>query len=260
MLACAAVLGACADAPVNASTGPVSAGALDDASGSLTVRADSSLRESFELLADQVERRHPKVTVRLEYTSAGDPRAAGADVVVSSNRTRLDALQRAGSVEQATPFAQEVIALVVAPRNPGHVSTARDLRRSGVSVAVCESSQPCGEAAHAVLEQVKVDLSSPTQVSDTQAALGQLTSGKVDAAFVWANDVRGRSGQSARGRGVEPVQLSADPEEDIRLAAQGSRDVLVAVAPSGNRAAAEAFVAQLRSPEGQRTLRADGYR
>lgn len=242
------------------STSQVAAGPLDDVAGVVTVRADRSLQEAFDLLAGRLERRHPKVTVRLQFAGPAELTAAGADVVASTNRIRLEELQRGGSIGQAKVFAQGLLNLTVAPGNPGRVATVRDLRRPQVSVAVCAPTEPCGEAARALLDQAEVDLPSPSRVDDTEVALRELTRGDVDAGFVWESTLRGQSGRSAREQGVRAVALSADPQEEIRLAGLGGRGILVATNPSGNRSAAAAFVELLESSEGQRVLRADGYR
>jgi molybdate transport system substrate-binding protein len=260
ILSAVALVTGCGGGDINSTLGPVPAGPLDDVRGQLTVRADSSLREVFELVADQVERRHPDLTIRLQFVPDASDRAADAAVVASADRTGLDALQSRGVVGQATPFAQEVLALVVAPRNPGKVSTLRDVRRPGVSLALCSASVPCGDAAQAMLTRAEIEPPSPVDVTDTEAALNRVTAGGADAGLVWSSDIRGTSGRTARERGVQLVGLSADPQEEIRLAGLGSRALLVATSPSGNTGGASAFVAQLRSSEGQQLLRADGYR
>lgn len=237
---------------------PAAAGVGDRVDGVLTVHADSSLREVFQNLAVQTEQEHPKLKVRLSFFSEG--LVTPADVVATASSTDLASLHATDAVGDPTVFAQEVLALVVAPNNPGHVATLGDLRHPGVSVAVCRSVQECGGAADSVLQRADVGAADIKRVTDSEAALAAVSSARVDAALVWTNEVRGVSGESSRERGVRTVVLSADPQENIRLAGLGSRALLVGTARAGNQLGAAAFVGQLRSPAAQQLLRLDGYR
>lgn len=261
---CGLLLGACVglsacSSGVNAAGDPVPAGPQDQVSGTLTVQADPSLSDIFSEVAGSLEREHPKVRVRVTYSetpSAGD----GVDVVASSSRQDLDRLERQGVLGPASIVAQQLPALVVAPGNPGHVNALGDLGRPGVSAALCATDTTCGQATDAMLERADVAPGQVRRVSSTQEGLRTVAAGTVDAAVVWAGDVRGASGQSAAGRGVRQVSLAPPRQQNIRLEGAGSRPVLIAVATEGNQRAAMAFVDQFHSELGQHLLRSDGFR
>lgn len=242
---------------INASGGPVPAGPLDRVAGTLTVDADPSLSDVFDQLAAAVEQQHPNLKVRIRYTPTP---ADGADLVASFSRTTLDRLEQQGTVGEAAEVAQQAPVLVVAPNNPGAVDVLADLGHATVSTALCNADTSCGEATDALLADARLTPGRVHRVADSEAALAAVTGRSVDAAVVWASDVRGRSGQVAAQRGVREVAFSPDPQRNIRLIGLGSRPVLLAAAPQGNQAAATAFTTELRGAVGQRLLRADGFR
>lgn len=244
---------------VNAAGPPVPPGPEDRVSGNLSVLADPSYRDVFDQIAAAVERDHPRAKVRVRYGSPAEV-TDGVDLVASSSRQAMDRLRGQGVVGDASVVAQQTPALVVAPRNPAHVGVLADLRRSGVPVALCSSATSCGEATTDLLERAGVTPSEVRRVPDSGAGLRSVTDSAVDAAVIWASDIRGRSGQGAFAHGVREVPMAAPAQQDIRLRGFGSRPVLVALAPHGNQQAAEAFVDDLRGGLGQQLLSADGFR
>ena len=253
-------LAGCGGGNVEASGAAVPQSPLDPVSGTLTVRAEPSFSDVFNEVAATVESDHPKLTVRVTYTDTPAASTGGADLIASTSRQSLDRLQREGAVSEATVVAQQPLALVVAPGDPGHVGQLADLGRPGVSTALCDASTSCGDATTALLQRGSVQPGQVQHVSDSTAALRAVTGSKVDAALIWTSEIRGASGKSAFQRGVREVVLAPLPQRNIRLLGFGSRQVLTAVATHGNQPAANAFVDEIRSGSGQQLLRDDGFR
>lgn len=258
LLGATLLLGACGGS-INAAGNPVPPGPGDQVAGSVTVLADPSLRDVFEQAAASVERDHPKVAIHVRYGSVADG-TGGADVVASTSRQALDRLRGEGVLGDADVVAQQLPALVAAPRNPGHVDVLRDLGRSGVSIGLCSTATSCGEATGSLLQRADVHPTSVRRSSDSEAVLQAVTDSTVDAGVVWASDIRGPSGQAAFRKGVREVVLAAAPQQNIRLQGAGSRPVLTAIAVKGNQRGAQAFVDFLRGGVGQQLLRSDGFR
>src|SRR4051794_36917783 len=240
--------------------------AADDVAGVLHVRADRSLGEVFEKVAQQVHRAHPKLTVRLEFpadptaSSAKTGQSAQADVVASADDAGLAALRGSGSFAPPQEFATEVLTLVVPTGNPGAVGVLGDLRRSGVTVAMCQQEQPCGRAAATLLDRADVSPNAVVRADDVDGVLAAVAARRAEAGLVWTNDIRGTSGRGGPARRVQQVRLAATSPENIRLTGLSSQPLLITSRQGSSTAAVTAFVNQLRSPAGQQVLRGDGYR
>jgi molybdate transport system substrate-binding protein len=234
--------------------------AADDVAGLLHVRADRSLREVFDQVAQQVHRAHPKLSVRLEYSADPAASAAQADIVASADEAGLAGLSGTGSFAPPQEFATEVLTLVVPTGNPGAVGVLTDLRRRGVTVALCRQEQPCGQAAATLLERANVSPNAVVRADDVDGVLAAVAARRAQAGLVWTNDIHGTSGRGGPARRVQQVRLAATSPDNIRLTGLSGQPLLITSRHGSNPAAVAAFEDQLRSGAGQQVLREDGYR
>ena len=240
----------CSTAKTPASSGTTSAGTL---TGTLTVFAAASLTGVFGQLGKELEADNPGLDVRFNFAGSSQlatqlTQGAPADVFASADPAQMKLVTDA-SLQAADPavFTANVLEIAVPKGNPGHVRGLQDFADPGLTLAVCAPDVPCGAAARKVFAAAKVDAKPDTQEQDVKAALTKVQLGEVDAALVYATDVR------AAGSDVQGIPF---PE-----AGQAVNDYpICALKAAPNPSAARAFVALVRSPAGQAALAAAGFR
>ncbi|MEV5430729.1 molybdate ABC transporter substrate-binding protein [Streptomyces sp. NPDC052701] len=221
-------------------------------SGTVTVFAAASLKESFTALGERFEEEHPGTGVVFNFggsdtLAAGITAGAPADVfAAASARTMRTVTDREGATGVPAVFARNRLEIATLPGNPDRITSLKDLAGSGLKVVLCDKEVPCGAAARKALDAAGVKLAPVSYEQDVRSALTKVELKEADAALVYGTDVR------AAGDKVEGVEFpeSAEALNDYPIARLRS-------AP--NPAAAEAFIALVRSAEGQRTLARAGF-
>jgi molybdate transport system substrate-binding protein len=221
-------------------------------SGTLTVFAAASLTDVFTDLGERLEADHPGLDVQFSFAGSSALAAqltqgAPADVFASANEAQMAVVVDAGLADDPQVFAANVLQLAVPAGNPAGVTGLADLAREELAVALCAPQVPCGAAAEDVLAAAGVTAAPDTLEEDVRAALTKVELGEVDAALVYTTDV------TAAGDAVEGI--------DVPEAEQAVNDYPVAVlADAPNPEAAAAFLALVRSGEGQQALVDAGFR
>jgi molybdate transport system substrate-binding protein len=160
----------------------------------------------------------------------------------------MEAVAKAGLPGSApVVFTKNVLEIAVPPGNPGHVTGLADFAKPDLTLAVCAPQVPCGAAAQRVFAAAHVSARPDTQEQDVKAALTKVELGEVDAALVYATDVKAAGGK------VEGVEF---PEAQDAV---NSYPICVLKA-APNAAGARAFVDLVRSPAGRQALADAGFR
>ncbi|MDQ4046190.1 MAG: molybdate ABC transporter substrate-binding protein [Actinomycetota bacterium] len=221
-------------------------------SGTLTVFAAASLKETFTGLAGEFERRNPGTRVLLNFGGSSDLatqiiQGAPADVFAAADTRTMGQVSDAALTRgHATGFATNILAIAVPPANPASVSSFRDLARQGVKVVVCASQVPCGAAAETAEKETGVALTPVSEEASVADVLGKVSSGEADAGLVYATDVK-----SARGK------VSGIPFPEARKAVVTYP--IAALENSRQQELAAAFISLVVSKDGQQTLQAAGF-
>jgi molybdate transport system substrate-binding protein len=218
--------------------------------GDLTVLADSSLTEAFTAAGRDFETANPGV--RVSFTFGGSGQLAGrvadgaaADVFAAAGPTPMREVTNARRADgEPSVFAANDLVIAVPAGNPAGVADLHALAR--VRVAVCVASEPCGDAARAVLSASGVSLTPVAEEPDVKATLDQVLTGQVDAALVYRTDARAAESKVDTIEFIESVQ-----------ARQSDQVVPLTAAP--NQQAAHAFVAYLTSERARAILAAAGF-
>ena len=222
-------------------------------SGTITISAASSLRESFVAIGKAFRAANPKVRVRFNFGSSSTLvsqiiAGAPADVVAVADLATMDKLVSQGSIT-GTPkvFARNSMVIAVKPGNPHKISSVADLARVGV-VALCVVTAPCGGYAKSVLSRSGVSLaeSSITRGIDVAATLAQVTTGDAQAAIVYSTDVL------AAGSAVSGVTIP-------RASNVTAMYPIASIKGSANAEAARAFVEFVTSDKGWSILKSYGF-
>ncbi len=220
--------------------------------GTVTVFAAASLTESFTKIGKDFEAANPgaKVTFNFAGSSALATQinqGAPADVFASAAPANMKTVTDAGNTD-GTPstFVKNQLVIAVPKGNPKGITGLADLAKPGVKVALCAEQVPCGAAAKKALTAANVKITPVTLEQDVKSALSKVKLGEVDAALVYRTDAKAAA---ADVDGVEfPESAGAINEYPI---------VLLKNAP--NKAAAQAFIARVRSDKGKAVLTAAGF-
>ncbi|MFI6210181.1 molybdate ABC transporter substrate-binding protein [Streptomyces sp. NPDC051041] len=227
-------------------------GSSADPSGTVTVFAAASLKESFTTLGEEFEKAHPGTRVAFSFggsdtLAAGITNGAPADVFAAASaetmKTVTDADDAAGA---PATFVRNRLEIATLPGNPGRISSLGDLARPGLKVVLCDRTVPCGAAARTALEAGGVELAPVSYEQDVKSALTKVELKEADAAVVYRTDVRAAGGK------VEGVDFpeSAKAVNDYPIA-------LLEDAP--NPGAARAFIDLVKSAEGRKVLTGAGF-
>ncbi|MGW2490043.1 molybdate ABC transporter substrate-binding protein [Streptomyces sp. NPDC001606] len=221
-------------------------------SGTVTVFAAASLKESFTALGKEFEQQHPGTKVSFNF-SGSDTLAASitggapADVFAAASPKTM-AIVTAKKDAAGTPatFVRNKLEIATLPGNPQKVASLKDLTKSGLKVVLCDKTVPCGAAAQKALDAAKLKLTPVSYEQDVKAALTKVELKEADAAVVYQTDVK------AAGDKVEGVEF---PES-----AQAINEYPIAPLKNGQNAqGAKAFIALVRSAEGQKVLSQAGF-
>ena len=232
-----------------------SAGGSDDGepTGTVTVFAAASLTDVFTDLGAQLEDEHPGLTVQFNFAGSSAlatqlTQGAPADVFAAADTDQMDVVTNNGLVSRApTLFATNTLEIAVPPGNPGRVTGLADLADPERTIALCAPEVPCGAAAEEVFDAAGLTAAPDTLEEDVKASLTKAKLGEVDAALVYATDVR------AAGDSVEGIEF---PEAED--AVNGYPICTLTDAP--NPAGALAFAELVTSDAGRQALAAAGFR
>jgi len=221
------------------------------ATGTITVFAASSLKETFTEIGKQFEAAHPGDTVKFSFGASSTlatqiTSGAPADVFASAAPKNMDTVISAGDASNPQNFAKNTAEIAVPPSNPASVTSVNDLAKSSVKVALCEPQVPCGVVAAEVFKNAGIKVTPVTLQPDVKSVLTQVELGNVDAGVVYVTDVK------AAGSKVKGVTIPASQNASTLYP-------IAAISGSKEMAIAQAFVAYVLSPAGQQVLAAAGF-
>lgn len=220
----------------------------------IRVFAASSLTDAFAEMAVAFEASEGGVEVELVVGGSSSLReqildGADADVFASANESVMEALSDGGAIKSpAERFAANRLVVAVPAGNPGEVDSIADLSRSELAVGLCAASVPCGAAALELVEIAGITPDADTEEPSVRALLSKLVEGELDVGIVYSSDLRAAAGE------VEEVPLPDD------FAVETHYVIALVDGPSQTRnfSDADAFLAFVRSAEGQAILQAHG--
>ena len=219
--------------------------------GTITVLAASSLKDTFTQIGTQFEAAHPGDTVKFSFGASSAlaeqvNSGAPADVFASASTKNMDQVVTTGNASNPQNFAENVMEVAVPPNNPAKVTSVNDLAKSSVKVALCQPLVPCGVVAAEVFKNAKITVKPVTLQPDVKSVLTQVELGNVDAGVVYVTDVQ------AAGSKVKGVTIPADVNATTTYP-------IAALTHSTEQSIAQAFVAYVLSPAGQQVLTAAGF-
>ncbi|MEW2564206.1 molybdate ABC transporter substrate-binding protein [Streptomyces griseorubiginosus] len=247
-------LSACSssDDSSSAKSGASQSGSGTKVSGDITVFAAASLKESFTTLGKDFEKAHPGTKVTFSFGGSDSLAAsitggAPADVFASASPKTMKVVTDAkDNADAPATFVRNQLEIATLPGNPDKVTSLKDLTDKDLKVVLCDKTVPCGAAAEKALTATKLKLTPVSYEEDVKSALNKVVLKEADAAVVYRTDVR------AAGDKVEGVEF---PESADAINAYP----IALLKESKNTETAKAFIALVRSAEGQKVLTSAGF-
>jgi molybdate transport system substrate-binding protein len=251
LLAVGAVSLAACGSSSTAAPSSTAGGSSSAVTGSITVFAAASLKESFTTLGKQFEAANPGTTITFSFGPSSGlatqiTEKAPADVFASASQKTMDTVVEAGLAATSTVFAINTMAIAT-PKDPTTpVSSLADLANPAVKVAVCAADVPCGTAADKLFANNKLTVTPVTREVDVKAVLSKVQLGEVDAGIVYVTDVKA-AGDAVVGIDI-PIEQNVTTSYPI-----------AALSSSPNSAAAQAFVAYVLTADARTVLLDAGF-
>jgi molybdate transport system substrate-binding protein len=250
-LAAVAVAGCSSSGGSGGSSSSASGSPSAGSTGTITVFAAASLMGTFTQLGKQFDAAHPGDTVKFSFGPSSGlatqiTSGAPADVFASAAPANMDAVVKAGDAASPQDFAKNTMEVATPPKNPGKVTSVNDLAKKSVKVALCQPQVPCGVVAAEVFKNAGIKVKPVTLQPDVKSVLTQVELGSVDAGMVYVTDVM------AAGTKVKGVTIS-DSDNASTLYP------IATISDSKHKSIAQAFVAYVLSPAGQKVLTAAGF-
>jgi molybdate transport system substrate-binding protein len=212
----------------------------------ITVYAAASLTNVFPALAPNETYSFGGSNTLATQIENGAP----ADVFASANTTLPKQLWQQKLCSKPKVFTRNTLVIVVPPSNPGNVKSIYSLTKKGVTVDVAGPGVPVGTYTQQILHNMNIAnavnknvVSQETSVTDV---LAHVTSGEVDAGFVYSTDAK-----SVRGK-VKVIKIPAWAQPKVQYG-------ICVVSASTNKTAAHAFIHLVMSQKGQRVLHKYGF-
>ncbi len=148
-------------------------------SGTVTVFAAASLKESFTALGKKFEDRHPGTKVSFNFggsdtLAANITGGAPADVFAAASPTTMALVTgKEGTAGTPATFVRNRLEIATVPGNPHQVASLKDLTNSGLKVVLCDRTVPCGAAAQKALDAGRLKLTPVSYEQDVKGGADQ---------------------------------------------------------------------------------------
>jgi len=152
----------------------------------------------------------------------------------------------AGNASAPQVFASNRLQIVVGAGNPKGIHGLADLARPGLVVVLCAPRVPCGTYSAQALGKAGVKVMPASQEQDVKSVVTKVGLGEADAGIVYVTDVK------AGGGSVQGVDIP-DAENVV------AHYPIAVLKGAANPAAADAFVAYVRSRAGLAVLQGFGF-
>jgi molybdate transport system substrate-binding protein len=246
-----AAIGACSVLAVGCGSSSTSSGSGGASKPNLTVSAATSLTAAFE----QYAKTFTPANVKLSFGGSDQlatqiRQGVVVDVYAAANTTLPADLNKEGKVGTPTTFASNKLVIVV-PKG-SNITSIDQLGKSGVTIAICAPSVPCGVYTQKVLkglpdsERKAIEGNVRSEEPNVSGVVAKVTQKAVDAGFVYQTDVAATNGNTTAI--VLPSSLSS-------TTALGA--AVVTGAPQST--VAQEFIAGLLQGAGQQALKAAGF-
>ncbi|WP_080792959.1 molybdate ABC transporter substrate-binding protein [Corynebacterium pacaense] len=163
-----------------------------------TVFAAASLGSVGGDLAVAFESEHPGSGITFNFAGSSAllrqiGEGAPADIFIPADVPTMDRARELPEFVDADPaiIASNTLVLATSSENPAGITSLADVRTS--RIAICAPEVPCGALAHRVLERSGVSPGMSTEEANVTDVATRISTGAVDAGFVYSTDARALS-------------------------------------------------------------------
>jgi molybdate transport system substrate-binding protein len=231
----------------------------------LTVLAAASLTAAFGQESTRFHAKYPADAVLLTFAGSNTleqqlEQGASGDIFASADTKTMAKAQTAGLLGAAgsVPFAHNRLVVIVPKANPAHITTLKDLARSGVKIDVAAPAVPVGNYTLQALDkfgaspdygaayETAVKANFVSQEQAVTNVVQKVALGEVDAGFVYTTDAS--SAKTQLDEIAIPDALNVIATYPIAV-----------LKGSANAAEAQKFVDFVLSAQGQAILSSFGF-
>jgi molybdate transport system substrate-binding protein len=226
---------------------------------SLKIYAASSLTDAFGAIKTAYQAAHPNVSITYNFDGSQTleqqlANGAPADIFASADTSHMQLAETAKLVTKSQIFAKNNLVVIIPASNPGHITTLKDLDKSGIKLVVGVPAVPVGKYGLQVLDNLgksaqygaayekSVKANIVSQEEDDKSVVTQVQLGDADAGIVYRTDVT-----SAEAKEVTVIPIPTQ----YNVIAQYPIAVL---SGSTQQQADQAFINYLLSTAGQSIL------
>ena len=198
----------------------------------------------------------PSIDPAPQYNFAGSDELAAqiregapADVYAAASPKYPQELFDEGLVEEPVTFASNRLVLIVPKENPADIQNVEDVTKPGTKLVIAAEGVPVGDYTREVLADLDLTDALDNVVSnedDVKGVVGKVSLGEADAGFVYATDA------AVAADDVTVIELPEGSQPPIEYQ-------IAVVSASENKEAAQAFVDEILSPDGQQALEDAGF-
>jgi molybdate transport system substrate-binding protein len=226
--------------------------------GALTISSAISLKQALETLAEEYRRRHPKLSLRMNFGGSGQLRGqieqgAPVDLFLAADATDIERLVSLKLVDPSSPtwIAANRLVFIVphslpVERRPTDVTHITQLSRIAMGQP---STVPAGRYTKEALSSLGIWSQVQKKLiyaENVRQVLDYVERGEVEGGFVYATDIT----LSKRAKELLPV-----PQKRHKAIVYGAAIPL----SSSQKEAAQNFLDMLMSPEGQNVFARLGF-
>jgi molybdate transport system substrate-binding protein len=227
----------------------------------LVIFAAASLREVFQNLADNFEKKHAGVKVRINFAGSQELRVqiehgAKADVFASADTKHMQAVQKQGLATASSVFARNEPVVIVPANNPAKLARFADLPKAE-RIVVGVPEVPIGAYTETILANAEKTYGEKFRAAvvahvrsrelNVRQVLTKVALGEADAGIVYKTDAISAKGKVAAIGIPDTINVIAD--YPIAVLSNSPQPTL-----------AKEWVDALLGSEGQRALRSFGFR
>ncbi len=215
----------------------------------ITVFAAASLTEVFTEIGTEFMAANPTIEVVFNFAGSQDlamqiEQGAPADVFASADVRNMERVAKFVGAQKV--FAQNKLAIAVAPDNPQGISGLSDLARTDLKVVLAAPEVPAGKYAAEILAGASVTVKPVSLENTVKGVVTKISLGEGDAGIVYVTDV------SAADGAIDEVDI---PEAQNVTATYP----IASVTSSEHADAAQAFVDWVLADKGQQVLQKFGF-
>lgn len=256
------LLASCSNSQEDSKSDGDSTAAADTGSsnGEVTVFAAASLKNAGDDLAKAFAADgHDGAKITWNFAGSSKlvqqiEQGADADLFISADEKNMDAAEELSEFDGADPkvIATNKLVLATSPGNLGSITDLSDLKSNDkLRIAVCADGVPCGTLAHEYLDKEGITLNAPTEEANVSDVATKVSTGDVDAGFIYSTDAQALQENLKESQGrviVLEVPGLEDNKYPAALTGEGQKN-----------STAEEFLAWLQTDKAREILAEYGF-